>query len=170
MRKRLMLALTILVFGHAQTVEPTVSNVKISEYQPVFECIRLVSGLWQMQQRSGLTFSQDQATELLLHLNDLYSETDLLPDRANKTRVMLESLLAPEQMTWWEALKQAQERLFKMRSAQIRTIEPFSIYNVVVPGYPLIRKSLEKGEPFNPFQQSPNSEILNNLATALKSE
>jgi hypothetical protein len=164
--------LVSFVWAHAQvdrkTVDTRVPNSSVVAYQNVFELIRLVNGLAQLEEHETLKFTPDQATAMLRVLEPLTNETNLTPELATQTTTSLLALLITEQQVWWEELKKTQQRLFQKRSAQIRSLEPLTIYHVVVPGYPHLRNLIEKKEAFNPFQLEPNAATLTALVTALQ--
>jgi hypothetical protein len=137
-------------------------------YQSVFELIRLVNGLSQLGQDEALRFTSEQAVAMLAVLGPLSKETNLTPDVASQTTTSLLLLLSAKQLAWWENLKKTQEKLFQKRSAQIRTVGTFTIYHVVVPGYPQLRSLIEQSAAFNPFQIAPNSETFTALVAALQ--
>jgi hypothetical protein len=140
----------------------------VTTYQSGFELIRLVNALAQLARDEEMKFTSAQSTAMLSVLESLGKETNLTPDVASQTATSLLSLLSAEQNSWWEDLKKTQEKLFQKRSAQIRTLGIFTIYHVVVPGYPRLRALLEQGTAFNPFQLAPNSETFMALVAALQ--
>jgi hypothetical protein len=151
-----------------QMVDIRVTNSSVIAYKNVFELIRLVNGLAQLEQQETLQFTPDQATAVLMVLEPLAEETNLTSELAAQTITSLLSILSTEQLAQWEELKKTQERLFQKRLAQIRTLEPLTIYHVVVPGYPYLRSLVEKKEAFNPFKLKPNAETFTALVTALQ--
>jgi hypothetical protein len=140
----------------------------VAAYKNVFELIRLLNGLSQLNQDEALRFTPEQATAMLVVLGPLESENNLTPELAAQTTTSLLLLLNTEQRVWWEELKKTQARFFQKRAAQMRTLESFTVYHVVVPGYPKLRNLIERGETLNPFQVSPNLETFTGLLKALR--
>jgi hypothetical protein len=149
-------------------LDTNLPSPNVVAYQSVLELIRLVNALSQLQQDETLRFTSEQATAILAVLEPLSEETNLTPDVASQTTTSLLLLLNAEQNAWWEDLKKTQEQLFQKRSAQIRTLGAFTIYHVVVPGYPQLRNLIEQGASFNPFGIAPNSETFAALVAALQ--
>jgi hypothetical protein len=172
MRFALGWLLVSFIWVHAQmdkeTVDTRLPSSSVVAYGSVFELIRFVNGLAQLEQDGELNFTSEQATVMLGVLEPLANEINLTPELATQTTASLLSLLIAEQHAGWEDLKKTQEKLFQKRSAQIRTQGTFTIYNVVVPGYSSLRGLVERGEAFNPFQIAPNSETLTAFITTLQ--
>jgi hypothetical protein len=160
------------IWVHAQmdkeTVDTRLPSSSVVAYGSVFELIRFVNGLAQLEQDGVLGFSSEQATAMLVVLEPLANEPNITPDLATQTTASLLSRLSTEQLALWEELTKTQEKLFQKRSAQIRTQGTFTIYNVVVPGYSSLRGLVERGEAFNPFHLAPNSETLTAFITTLQ--
>lgn len=151
-----------------QPLDTRLPSPNVVAYQSVFELIRFIDALSQLAQTEELQFTSEQSTAMLAVLEPLGKETNLTPDVARQATDLLVALLTTEQLTWWESLKKTQEELFQKRSAQVRTLGAFTIYHVVVSGYPHLRSLIEQGASFNPFQLEPNSVTFTVLVAALQ--
>jgi hypothetical protein len=132
-------------------------EARLVSYESVFELVRLVNALVLLD---DLAASESQASAMLVLLEPLTAKDQLSPKEARATSEALTSLFTPSQTRWWLALRQAQERQAQRRMAQIRAVGKPTVYTFILPGYPLMQRTVLEGRPFNPFHLEPNIETL----------
>ncbi|RIH82559.1 hypothetical protein Mrose_03346 [Calidithermus roseus] len=160
-----MAMVSVGVLGMAQSVGGT---ARLSAYQPVFELVRMVNALAEMDKVQGLAFDRNQAAALLAKLRPLSLRENLEPAQAAALRKELEALLTPAQSAWVREWLEQQEKMARMRLAQIKSDTKPSFYMFAVPGYLGMVPELQSGKPFNPFKKGPNAARLSNLIQSLE--
>ena len=145
--------------GQTRNFDPLVETRKDTD---IYELVRLVNALWQLEQRPMFGSSAEQAAAMLVILQTLSEAETLAPSEARLAYQSLESLLNAEQQGWWLELRKAQEAAIHKRSVQIRTLGQPSVY-MLLPGYSLMLKKSLLSEAFNPFKMTPNDQTLARL-------
>lgn len=143
-------------------------TARLSAYQPVFELVRVVNALAEVDKVKGLAFDRGQASALLGKLRPLGLQERLEPTQAAALRRELEALLTPAQSLWLTEWLEQQEKMARMRLAQIKTDTKPSFYMFAVPGYLGMVAELQSGKPFNPFRKGPNATRLSSLIQNLE--
>ena len=164
-RLLVMAMVSVGVLGMAQSAG---GAARLSAYQPVFELVRMVNALAEVDRVQGLAFDRNQAAALLDKLRPLGLREKLEPPQAAALRKELEALLTPAQSAWVREWLEQQEKMARMRLAQIRTDSKPSFYMFVVPGYLGMVAELQSGKPFNPFKKGPNATRLSSLIQSLE--
>jgi hypothetical protein len=161
----LMAMVSVGVLAMAQGTE---GSLRLSAYQPVFELVRWVNALAEVDGVQGLAFDRDQAAALLAKLRPLALQERLEPSQATALLNELQALLTPAQSAWVRDWLERQESLARRRLTQIRTEAKPSFYMFAVPGYLAMVTELMSGKPFNPFKKGPNAIRLSRLLQALE--
>lgn len=143
-------------------------GTKLSAYQPVFELVRFVNALLEVDRAQGLAFGRSQAGALLEKLRPLSLQEKLEPPQATALLRELEALLTPAQSAWVREWLEQQEKMARMRLAQIKTDTKPSFYMFAVPGYLGMVAEIQSGKPFNPFKKGPNATRLSSLLQSLE--
>ncbi|WP_157205939.1 hypothetical protein [Calidithermus timidus] len=163
-----LLVMAMASVGVLAMAQSAGGTARLSAYQPVFELVRMVNALAEVDRVQGLAFDKDQAAALLGKLHPLGLQENLEPPQAVTLRKELEALLTPAQSVWVRGWLEQQEKMARMRLAQIRTDTKPSFYMFAVPGYLGMVAELQSGKPFNPFKKGPNATRLNSLIQSLQ--
>jgi hypothetical protein len=166
--KIVRLLVMVVSAGALAMAQDAGGTARLSAYQPVFELVRMVNALAEMDRAQGLAFDRSQAGALLDRLRPLGLQEKLEPIQAAALLKELEALLTPAQSAWVRGWLEQQEKMARMRLAQIRTETKPSFYMFAVPGYLGMVAELQSGKPFNPFKKGPNATRLSSLIQSLE--